>query len=209
MKKTIDINLNGIRFTLDEDAYTVLKDYLDSINNYFTNREGGIEIIKDIEARIAELFQQKVSAGQQILNMKDVNSVKSQLGQPSDFDEGAEEAFEEADYVGGHKRLYRDPLNRIIGGVCSGLGAYFHIDATWVRIIFLIALFSGVSPLVYLVLWIIMPAARTATERLEMRGEPVNISNIEKIIREEFNGIRDKVDDFADKTREKFSKKKK
>ncbi len=208
MKKTVNINLNGISFTLDEDAYQALEEYLNSIKTHFKNKEGGSEIIRDIEARIAELFQQETGAGKQILSIDDVNKVKAQLGKPSDFDDTEEENTHEAGYAGSYKRLYRDPKDRIIGGVCSGLGAYFHIDPVWVRIIFVIATISGISPLVYLILWIIMPPARTASERLEMRGEPVNISNIEKIIREEFNGIRDRVDDFANKTRKKFSKKK-
>ncbi|MBN2616570.1 MAG: PspC domain-containing protein [Bacteroidales bacterium] len=206
MKKTVNINLNGIGFTLDEDAYDVLEEYLNSINAHFKNKEGGAEIIKDIEARIAELFQQLTAAGKQVLDVADVNNVKEQLGKPSDFDE--EEPIHEEEFTRSFKRLYRDPMDRIIGGVCSGLGAYFHVDPVWVRILFVIATLSGVSPLVYLILWIIMPPARTASDRLEMRGEPVNISNIEKVIREEFNGIRDRVDDLADKTRKKFSKKK-
>lgn len=208
MKKTININLNGISFTLDEDAYQALEEYLNSIKTHFKNKEIGTEIIRDIEARIAELFQQYTGTGKQILSIDDVNKVKAQLGKPSDFDDTEEENIHEAGNAGSYKRLYRDPKDRIIGGVCSGLGAYFHIDPVWVRIIFVIATISGVSPLVYLILWIIMPPARTTSERLEMRGEPVNISNIEKIIREEFNGIRDRVDDFANKTRKKFSRKK-
>lgn len=208
MKKTININLNGIGFTLDEDAYQVLEEYLNSIKTHFKNKEGSAEIIKDIEARIAELFQQFTGSGKQVLNLDDVNKVKAQLGSPSDFDDAEEETIHDAEYARSYKRLYRDPMDRIIGGVCSGLGAYFRVDPVWVRILFVIATISGVSPLVYLILWIIMPPARTASERLEMRGEPVNISNIERIIQEEFNGIRDRVDDFADKTRKKFSKKK-
>lgn len=208
MKKTININLNGISFTLDEDAYQALEEYLNSIKTHFKNKEGSTEIIKDIEARIAELFQQFTGTGKQILSIDDVNKIKAQLGKPSDFDDTEEENIHEAEYAGSYKRLYRDPMDRIIGGVCSGLGAYFHVDPVWVRIIFVIATFSGVSPLVYLILWIIIPPARTASERLEMRGEPVNISNIERIIREEFNGIRDRMGNFANKTKKKFSKKK-
>jgi phage shock protein PspC (stress-responsive transcriptional regulator) len=209
MKKTINININGISFILDEDAFQLLDSYLKSIKVHFRNRSGSDEIISDIEARIAELFQQILSDTKQVLNIDDVRSVQDRLGQTSDFNTGSEEeTVYEARPPGARKRLYRDVSDRMIGGVCSGLGAYFHIDTTWVRLAFVIALVSGVSPLAYIILWIVMPAALTESERNEMYGGTVNISNIEKSIREELNEIRDKVDDLAGQAREKFKRKK-
>lgn len=209
MKKTINTNINGINFIIDDDAYAVLNTYLNAIKSHFKNKKGSDEIISDIESRIAELFQQMLNEKKQVLNIDDVNQVKEQMGQPSDFDQDAEdETVYYAKTSSSHKRLYRDTNDRMIGGVCSGLAAYFNIDTVWIRLIFVIAILSGVSALAYIILWIIIPAARTVSERLEMRGDPVNISNIEKSIREELNEIRNKVDELASQAREKFRRKK-
>lgn len=209
MKKTINTNINGISFIIDDDAYAVLNSYLNAIKSHFKNKKGSDEIIGDIESRIAELFQQMLNEKKQVLNIDDVNQVKEQMGQPSDFDQDAEdETIYYAKTSSSHKRLYRDTNDRMIGGVCSGLAAYFNVDTVWIRLIFVIAILSGVSALAYIILWIIIPAARTVSERLEMRGDPVNISNIEKSIREELNEIRNKVDELASQAREKFRRKK-
>lgn len=209
MKKTINTNINGINFIIDDDAYAALDTYLSAIKSHFRNKKGSDEIISDIESRIAELFQQLLNDKKQVLNIDDVNQVKKQMGQPSDFDQDVEEeTIYYAKPPSSHKRLYRDTNDRMIGGVCSGLGAYFSVDTVWIRLLFVIAILSGVSALAYIILWIIIPAARTVSERLEMRGDPVNISNIEKSIREELNEIRDKVDDLASQAREKFRRKK-
>lgn len=209
MKKTINTNINGISFIIDDDAYAVLNTYLNAIKSHFKTKKGSDEIISDIESRIAELFQQMLNEKKQVLNIDDVNQVKDQMGQPSDFDQDAEEeTIYYAKTSSSHKRLYRDTNDRMIGGVCSGLAAYFNVDTVWIRLIFVIAILSGVSALAYIILWIIIPAARTVSERLEMRGDPVNISNIEKSIREELNEIRNKVDDLASQAREKFRRKK-
>ena len=209
MKKTVNTNINGISFIIDEDAYIVLNNYLSSIKTHFEKKKGSEEIISDIESRIAELFQQMLNDKKQVLNINDVNKVKKQMGQPFEFDQDMEEeTIYEAVPPKTHKRLYRDISDRMIGGVCSGLGAYFNIDTVWIRLLFVIVTISGLSPLAYIILWIIIPAARTVSERLEMQGDPVNISNIEKSIREEMNDLRDKFDDLASQTREKFRKKK-
>jgi phage shock protein PspC (stress-responsive transcriptional regulator) len=210
MKKTISTNINGISFIIDEDAFSVLNAYLSSIKSHFKDKRGSDEIINDIESRIAELFQQMLNDKKQVLDIEDVKKVKEQMGKPSDFDQDTEEeTVYYAKPPNSRKRLFRDINDRIIGGVCSGLGAYLNVDTVWIRIIFVIAIFSGVSILVYLILWVIIPAARTVSERLEMKGDTVNISNIEKSIRAEMNEIRDKLDDLAGQAREKFSKKKK
>jgi len=207
MKKTVNTNINGISFVIDDDAYNDLDKYLTSIRKHFKNKKGGDEIVSDIEARIAELFQQMINSKKQVLNIDDVKKVTEQMGQPSDFGAEPEEENFDAEATGFNKRLYRDLNDRMIGGVCSGLAAYFHIDTVWIRLLFVIVVISGLSPLAYIILWVIIPAARTVSERLEMRGDPVNIENIEKSIRKEMNDLRDKFDDFADQTREKFRKK--
>jgi len=134
MKKTVKINLSGIVFTLDEDAYHELKNYLDSISSRFRDMKEGNEIISDIESRIAEIFQSKVNDKKEVITIEDVNDVISIMGKPEDFYEAEEEDFDSStkktDYTRKeNRRLYRDPENAIFGGVAAGLAAYFGISA--------------------------------------------------------------------------------
>lgn len=209
MKKTVNINIKGVIFPLDEDAYTKLNIYLDEINTHFKNKKGQEEIINDIENRIVELFQQKLNDKKQVIMIDDVDEVIMVMGHPVDFDEDSEEdATITQIQVKGKKRLFRNIDNRMLGGVCSGLGSYFSIDPTWVRIAFLLALFlAGGSILVYVVLWIVIPPARTVSEKLEMQGNPVTISNIEKSFKEEMSEIKDKLDDLTEQAKQTFRKK--
>lgn len=193
MKKTFSINLNGIVFNIDEDAYEKMQSYLTSIERHFSREEERKEIIADIEARLAEIFSGKTSASKQVINMDDVDEVIRMMGQPGDFaDEEAEEIPKEDPlYHKKYRRMYRDPDSRLIGGVCSGLSAYFGMDPVFLRLIFLIAFFGfGVGLLVYLILWIVLPEARTTAQKLEMRGEKVNVSNIGNFVKEEFNNVK-------------------
>lgn len=207
MIKISDVNIGGFVFHVNEDAYGVLKNYLDEISQHFTNTESGDEIISDIEARIVEIFQQKLSKNKEVITIEDVNKVISILGNPSEFGDNEENNGNNSSYKK-TKRLFRDIDNGMIGGVCAGLGAYFNLDTVWFRIGFIIATFSGLSLLAYIILWAIIPPARTISEKLEMQGDPVTVSNIEKSIREEMSGLRDKFDDLASQARNKFGKKK-
>ncbi len=208
MNKVMNINIGGSVFHVDEEAYEKLKTYLKQINRHFKNTQGGDEIIIDIEARIVELFQQKLSSKKEIITMEDVNTVIEIMGKPSEFEEDTTSDYSSPDIVQlGRKRLFRDIDNRMLGGVCSGLGAYFRLDTVWFRIGFVVATFSGLSILAYIILWIIIPPARTISEKLEMQGDPVNISNIEKSFREEMSEIKDKLDDLASQAKNKFRKK--
>ena len=210
MKKTMNINIKGIIFHLDEDAYTKLNNYLQEINMHFRNKKGQEEIINDIENRIVELFQEKLSDKKQVIVIADVDEVIMIMGHPADFDEDSEEAQTSYLTHKGKKRLFRNIDDRMLGGVCSGLGAYFNIDANLVRIIFLLALFlAGGSILVYAILWIVIPPARTVSEKLEMQGDPVTISNMEKAFKEEISEIKDKLDDLTEQAKQTFTKKKK
>lgn len=210
MKKTMNINIKGIIFHVDEDAYTKLNNYLQEINMHFRNKKGQEEIINDIENRIVELFQEKLSDKKQVIVIADVDEVIMIMGHPADFDEDSEETQSAYLTHKGKKRLFRNIDNRMLGGVCSGLGAYFNIDATLVRIIFLLALFlAGGSILVYAVLWIVIPPARTVSEKLEMQGDPVTISNMEKAFKEEMSEIKDKLDDLTEQAKQTFKKNKK
>lgn len=208
MNKVMNINIGGIVFHVDDDAYGKLKSYLEEITNHFKKIEGGDEIINDIEARIVELLRQKLNSNKEVIAMEDVEEVMTVMGKPSDFeDEGESDSNDPDIRQMGKKRMFRDVDNRMLGGVCSGLGAYFKIDTVWFRLGFVVATLSGLSILAYLVLWIIIPPARTISEKIEMQGNPVTISNIEKSIREEMEGLRDKFDDLAAQAKKKFGKK--
>ncbi|NTW34017.1 MAG: PspC domain-containing protein [Bacteroidetes bacterium] len=210
MKKTVNINISGFIFHIDEDAFEKLSNYIDSIKKGFINSEGRDEIIADIEARIAEMLQTKIGEHKQVINIQDIDEVISVMGEPEQIGaEGTDEKNERktAKEHEARKRLYRDPDNKVIGGVCGGVGAYFNIDPIWIRVAFVIALFVfGSGPLLYLILWIIIPQASTTAEKLEMRGESVNISNIEKSIREEIDGLSKRLKNMKNEAKETYSK---
>jgi phage shock protein PspC (stress-responsive transcriptional regulator) len=212
MKKTLTVNISGIVFHIDEDAYNVLNNYLESIRAHFSRTRGGDEIVSDIESRIAEMLKERIGDDRQVITIDDIEVVIDTIGQPSEFGEeftADEDPAENTGYARTGKRLFRDPENSILGGVCGGLGAYFHTDPVWFRIAFVLLCIPGIGTplLVYVLLWIVIPEARTATERLQMRGEKVNISNIEKSIREEINHLRNKFNDFTRGARRTYKKK--
>jgi phage shock protein PspC (stress-responsive transcriptional regulator) len=208
MKKTININLSGMVFTIDEDAYQILSHYLDTIKSYFSKSEGRDEIMADIEARIAELLQDRVNDNKQVVNSKDIDVIIETLGQPEDFvdSDTEEDTFSDQQSYSrkqsGFKRLYRDRDKYILGGVCEGLGHYFGLDPLWIRAAFLIAFFGfGTGLLLYIILWVIVPAAHTTAEKLEMRGEPVNVNNIGRSIEDEMSNVKNKFNDFKNSGR--------
>ncbi len=169
MDKTIKINLAGTLFTIDEDAYKMLRDYLQAIDLRFRNTKGGNETIEDIEARIAEIFDsQKGTAG--IISRENVESMINVIGKPEDFDAPEiQEDFEESTYRS--KRLHRNPDDTIIAGVCGGIGAYLNTDPVLIRVLFVIfAAFFAFGFFLYLILWIAIPVANSETRRREMYG---------------------------------------
>ena len=157
MKKTFTISLGHSVFNVEEDAYDVLKIYLDSIKNYFQKMENDSEIISDFELRIAENFSSKLSSGKQYINLTDVKEVIQIMGSLDDFqeiydDDQTEDVKEEKKE---NNKLYRDSSNRIIAGVCSGIAEYFKIDPIIVRILFFIAV--PLNLIVYIIFWIGIP----------------------------------------------------
>jgi phage shock protein PspC (stress-responsive transcriptional regulator) len=272
MNKNISINISGIIFHIDENAYEELKSYLDSIHRYFASFEGSSEIIADIESRIAEIFLSNLTESKQVITLEDVESLKIKMGSVKDFEaaeeeiKGEEAAYNESGYsyegssISGGKRLYRDvnrkiisgvaagiayyfkinplwirlilillavgsygiviiiyiilwmvlpesnvltddqkikkmyrnPQDKVLGGVSSGIAAYFGVDATFVRLLFIIFTFLGGSGLIaYIILWIILPEAKSITDRMQMEGDPITLSNIESNIRKSLNVKRD------------------
>ncbi|NQV01673.1 MAG: PspC domain-containing protein [Bacteroidia bacterium] len=209
MKKTVNINVSGIIFHIDEDAYTKLNAYLESLKSHFHSMEGSSDIIDDIEARIAELLQERLSQTKQVISIQDVNEVILVMGQPSQFaeEETPEEEAPATENGRTTKRFYRDPDNKIVAGVCGGIGAYLHWDPVIIRILFIISLFAGgFGAFLYLILWVVIPEATTTTEKLEMRGERVNISNIEKSIHEEVSALKDQLKNLTQSTKQNFQR---
>ncbi len=208
MNKTVNINLGGILFHIDEDAYQKLNRYFEAIKRSLTNSSGQDEIIKDIEIRVSELLTEKQKTEKNVVGMKDVDEVITVMGQPEDYriDDEGENTSSKTDFTfasGKTKKLYRDRENAAIGGVLSGLGYYFGVEAVWLRLAMLaLVLFAGTGVLLYIILWIVMPEATTTSEKLEMKGEPVNLENIEKKVREGFDTVSDKIKNLGDYTKE-------
>jgi phage shock protein PspC (stress-responsive transcriptional regulator) len=191
MKITVSINLGGYSFNIDEDAYAELKMYLRNLELHFAREESASEILSDIETRMAELFRIKITSYKQVINIEDVRQAISVLGTPEDISDSDGPSSREKFSSPGYHRMYRDPDNRIIGGVCSGMGAYWDIDPLIVRIIFIaLALAGGVGVMVYLILYIVLPEAKTTAQKIEMKGEPVNIHNIKDAVKKEFDSVR-------------------
>lgn len=269
MNKVVNINLNGLVFILDEPAYDSLKVYLDELKKHFEGTLGAGEIIADIEARIAELLNERLSDRQQVVMQEDVVKIVEMMGNPNQMDEGGANTQDEpktfttnpapkllrrdktqkklggvcagiANYFGldvmiprilflvaffvfgsgfllylilwiaipeanandlnaeaqiSTKRLFRSPDENMIGGVCAGLAKYFGIDPVWLRIGFLVSFFVfGSGFLVYIILWIAIPKARTSVDKLQMDGSVADVNNIEKTVRSQYesnnNGIR-------------------
>ncbi len=210
MNKTFNVNLGGYAFVIDEDAFDTAHHYINTLTRHFGSSDGAAEIMQDIESRMGELINRNKGT-RAIVSKLDVVDAIAVLGTPEelkDIDFAEPVQKEKAKSITSSfqlktgKRLYRDPDDKIVGGVCSGLAAYFGIqDAVWVRIAFvLLSLAGGASAVIYFVLWAIVPAAKTVSERLEMMGEPTNVNNIARMVKEE-------IEELSDKLHDKFSKK--
>jgi len=196
MNKTTSINLGGYFFHIDEDAFRKLSNYFDAVKRSLSP-DGREEIINDIESRISELFTEKLGSTKQVIGLKEVDDIIAIMGQPEDYkieDETPKNDFQ-SNYTlsSSSKKLYRDKDNSFLGGVLSGLGHYLGVDPLWLRIIMVILFFGfGTGLVLYIILWILIPEAVTTSQKLEMKGEPINISNIEKKVKEGINEISDK-----------------
>ncbi len=191
MKITVSINIGGIAFHIDEDAYTELKIYLRSLERHFAKEESSAEIMSDIEARVGELLKARVNDFKQVVTLQDVQEVISILGTPEDI--GYEESGTTFTRVSSrtYNRMYRDPDKRIIAGVCSGMAAYWSMEPWLVRSVFILLILpGGLGILIYAVLWIVLPEAKTTAQKIEMNGEPVNIQNIKDSVKDGFENVK-------------------
>jgi phage shock protein PspC (stress-responsive transcriptional regulator) len=193
MNKTININLAGSFFHVDENAYAHLQKYLDAVRATLSPEDSIEEIMNDIEARIAELFSESMTSNDQVITLSRVKEIIDIMGQPQDFDpEGAAESNAAEQYKS-IKQLFRDEENKYLGGVASGLGHYLGIDCLWIRLIWLLLFFfsSGTFFMIYILFWILVPAAKSTSDKLKMKGQPINISNIEKRVKEGYDKLSD------------------
>lgn len=208
MNKIISINLKGFIFQVEEEAYDRLKQYLEQLNRHFAKDESRLEIIDDIESRLAEMMQERLKT-KSAITMTDVEEIVGIMGNPADFeteetaeageDEKKENKSNEYTFTDDFaaKRFFRDTENSILGGVCSGAGHYFGIDPLWIRLGFLFLFFVvGTGLLFYVILWVIIPEAKTQSDRLRMKGEKVNVDNIEKAVKEEYERVKKNFDDY-------------
>ena len=212
MNKTVNINLGGLAFIIDEAAYDRLSAYLQSLQRHFGTTDGHEEIMQDIEARVAEILKMKLGSSKQIVTMADIEEVISIIGKPEDMggestETGAKTAAgaEQKEFL--RRRIYRDKDNASIGGVCAGLGAYFDIDPVWIRLVWAVSILGfGIGFLAYIIMWIIIPEAKTPAQKLEMRGDKYDLDSIKRSFKEEGERFSKRVTDWADEISSEESK---
>ena len=190
MNKSFNVSLNGIVFNIEEDAYEKLSGYLESIKNHY-NAEDGKEILADIESNLAEKFSACLNSGKQVIILEDVAVAIKIMGTVDEFAGEKKPAEDKAEELSEDKegklsrRLYRNPGDMVIAGVCSGLAAYFGVDPVYIRLLFVVLIFlNGFGLLAYLIFWLVMPVAETNVQKLEMRGRPVNLKKLEQVVKE-------------------------
>lgn len=188
MNKTIIININGIVFHIEEDAYEVLRTYMTEVKRHFAYSPDSEEIVTDIENRLAEMFNERLANDQkQVIVLADVLFVTGTMGNVNDFE--IDDDDENNSRSG--RKLFRDSDDKILGGVCAGMGHYFRVEARWIRLLAIILVFfGGIGLPIYILLWIIMPAAATRADKMAMKGEPINIQNFKKNFDEELEGLK-------------------
>lgn len=219
MNTVVNVNIGGVPFIIDEDAYKYLNAYMNAIRNHFSREEGSEEIVTDIENRMAELLQEKLGT-RKIVNLKDVESATAIMGTPEEFEYTPESEFGHDPNSEDHeknnkendnetfkfktgKRLYKNPDDKVVSGVASGLAAYVGVkDPVLVRLLFvLLTIFGGGSGIpIYIVLMFVLKDAKTAKEKLEMRGEPINLESLSTVVQKEMKQFGDQIKDFTDKS---------
>jgi|LakMenE18May11ns_1017448.scaffolds.fasta_scaffold9956613_6 phage shock protein PspC (stress-responsive transcriptional regulator) len=193
MNKTVNINLGGIFFHIDEDAYQKLTRYFEAVKRSLTGNGGQDEIMNDIETRISEIFSERISSNNHVVVLQDVDAMIAIMGQPEDYqleqdETSSQQTFQNQSKNRG-KKLFRDMDNKILGGVSAGFAHYLGIDSLWIRLALVLIVIAGFgSPiLVYILFWVLVPKATTTADKLAMTGEPANLFNIEKKVREELD----------------------
>ncbi|RYU89408.1 PspC domain-containing protein [Mucilaginibacter terrigena] len=196
MNKTIIININGIVFHIEEDAYEILKNYMTDVQRHFLNSADSLEITTDIENRIAEMFNEiLLKEGKQVVVIQDVKTVVEQMGSVEDFEVeegGAKPHMQQAfTYSSEPRRLFRDPDDHLVAGICSGIANYFDFNPVWVRLLFALSVvFAGTGFILYIILWIVVPKAVTRADRMAMKGQKLDLQGFKNNFEEEISGVR-------------------
>ncbi|MDR1881726.1 MAG: PspC domain-containing protein [Prevotella sp.] len=188
MKKVIEVSIGGINFTMEDDAYYRLKEYLRCFEETISDKQEAREVMEDVEARVAEIFQKEMKFSNQVVDMRLVQVVINHLGevepktQNKDADSSQSGYYASGqEYARGDKKFYRDMDNKMLSGVCSGIATYTGVDVTIIRVIFVALTFGyGSSVLAYIILWIVSPKAETIAQKLELRGYALTAENIRK-----------------------------
>ena len=199
MNKTIIININGVVFHIEEDAYEILKSYMTEVKRHFAYSSDSEEIVTDIENRLAEMFNERLAdQKKQVIVNADVEDVLRVMGSVSDFELPEEDkGFSRESYAGfkAERKLFRDIDDKVIAGVCAGLAHYFDIEVKWVRVLtVVIAAITGVTIPLYIILWIVLPGALTRQEKMAMKGEAINLQNFKRSFDEEVEELRNNPD---------------
>ncbi len=217
MNKSVSISLGGLSFFIEEDAFQKLQKYLEDVKSSLkTGEEDTSEILKDVESRIAELFKEWLGNYRQVVDTKDVDKVIEVMGtpdkyrpetgqdKPADFSKSrdiSQSGNKEGKFY--QRQIYRDTEDKMIAGVCGGISHFLGIQPVWVRlgvVLFFVLsgwFYDGVAPavlLVYIILWIVIPKAVSTSDKLKMRGKPVNFDSIKEYVnKEEISGEEGKV----------------
>ncbi len=179
MNEITRIHLGRQPFTASVEAHKLLKAYITAIQNHVNDQD----VIEEVEMRMAELLTERGITGDKVILEQDVDYLKQQLGDPKDFSESNEEAEVQAEKQSATKQLFRDTENGMVAGVAAGLAAYFGIDAVLIRVLFVIGIFTGGwGLLLYIALWLLVPPAKTGSDRLRMRGESVTLGNLKEVV---------------------------
>jgi len=201
MKKTISVNLNGQVFYLNVDAYDKLEKYLESIKEYFQSQESK-EVVDDIEARIAEKFCEIIGKSKNVIQISDVEKIIKEMGSVDDIADADEEKEIKDETEKIKKKLFRDPETKILTGVASGLGWYFGIKSIFVRIAFAILFINPsttwLAVVGYIAAWLLVPEVKTSWEKLEMKGKPTTVNELQTAIEEKTSTV---VSNIETKTR--------
>lgn len=198
MKKTVSVNIKGTNFQIEEDAYELLQDYIDRLTIALANEEGSQEIIEDIELRIAEICATKLNDTKTVIELSDIESILSTLGDPNDYVEHEDSETENSRNNSenrstkdkSERRLFRDTENSMLGGVCAGFANYFNVDVVLIRVIFILLFFIGFAVPLYILLWIVVPKAQNTIDRLRMKGKPINVETVKEEVENAAERIR-------------------
>jgi len=207
MNKTIIININGIVFHIEEDAYEILKNYMTDVKRHFLNSADSLEITTDIENRIAEMFNELLAhEGKQVIVEQDVNRVISQMGTVADFEKSeqdTEPAFSDTYYNNNNnRRLFRDPDDHLVAGVAAGIANYFDIQVAWIRLAFALTILAGgMGLLLYIILWIVVPKAVTRADKMAMKGEKLNLEGFKRNFEQELGSVHQNFSNFKNEAR--------